>query len=653
MHFEDGTFQRRQYTLPAIVGRQKDCHICLRSWRVARRHARLVHRQAGIFVEDMGTLAGTIVNGLRITEYGPLSATDEILVGPCRMVIRDVGLIDTVYTQDNTAIAYTHGHGRGDSILAEQRPPDTRHTPPHPSSRDTAGNVCNDSPLKPARVSVNEPHNDRPQAGQDHGPLTPWVPTAGPIETQVAPLPVSGQQASAGGHEEPRAGQARAARDQHWQLQLHARLLQALDLRRKDVSQMTDSALRLEAAAILERILAENLALPADIDRERLKQSVLDEAIGLGPLEPLLADPAITEIMVNRYDELYIEKAGRLIRYNGAFSSEKSVLGVIERIVTPLGRRVDESSPMVDARLPDGSRVNAIIPPVALRGASLTIRRFPQFRPNMQDLLRLGSLDIAMQQFLTLCIRHRKNLIVSGGTGSGKTTLLNILSNCIPEHERIITIEDAAELRLNHNHLVSLEARPANLEGKGQVLIRDLVRNALRMRPDRIVVGECRGGEAFDMLAAMNTGHEGSLTTLHANTPRDALARLETMILMAGMDLPLAAVREHIAGSIHFVVQQSRLACGRRVITSITEICGLESGVIKSQEIFRFERKGAGAFIGLGIAPDCFDALRAQGIPIDMQMFSQRTPATPAANALVSPDSQQSGAQTWLPECSP
>src|SRR5690606_343354 len=252
---------------------------------------------------------------------------------------------------------------------------------------------------------------------------------------------------------------------------------------------MSDEALRLEAAGMLDRILAEDLTLSPDINREHLKQDVLNEAIGLGPLEPLLADPAITEIMVNRYDELYIEKAGRLIRYNGAFSSEKSVLGVIERIVTPLGRRVDESSPMVDARLPDGSRVNAIIPPVALRGASLTIRRFPQFRPNMQDLLRLGSLDIAMQQFLTLCIRHRKNLIVSGGTGSGKTTLLNILSNCIPEHERIITIEDAAELRLNHNHLVSLEARPANLEGKGQVLIRDLVGNALHMRPDRIVGG--------------------------------------------------------------------------------------------------------------------------------------------------------------------
>lgn len=399
---------------------------------------------------------------------------------------------------------------------------------------------------------------------------------------------------------------------------------------------MTDSALRLEAAEMLDQILAQDLSLPDDIDRRQLRQDVLDEAIGLGPLEPLLADPEVTEIMVNRYDELFIEKAGRLSRYPGAFSSEKSVLGIIDRIVAPLGRRIDESSPMVDARLKDGSRVNAVIPPIALRGASLTIRKFPDFRPGMHDLLRLGSLDSAMQQFLRLCIEHRKNLIVSGGTGSGKTTLLNILSNCIPDHERIITIEDAAELRLNHSHLVSLEARPANIEGKGQVQIRDLVRNALRMRPDRIVVGECRGAEAFDMLAAMNTGHEGSLTTLHANTPRDALARLETMILMAGMELPLAAVREHIAASIDFIIQQSRLASGRRLITSITEICGLESGIIKSQEIFRYDRKGEGAFVGQGIVPECFDTLRADGINIDVTIFNQTTSVVAGANTFAS-----------------
>jgi len=663
MHFEDGTLQSRQYALPAIVGRQKDCHICLRSWRVARQHARLVHRQAGIFVEDMGTLAGTIVNGMRITEYGPLSASDEILIGPCRMVIHDAFADDSMYARGSLGIEHNHEQTQANSARAVQRHQqegqlegqlEGQHTPPHLPTDNSLHKPAH-SPFDTfVHAPVRDPHNDRDKEPQEGLSVTQPgpVPVLKPIGPQGAPASVSWQQARAECNQRQKTDPTQAACDQRWQLQLHASLLQALDLRRKDVSHMTDSALRLEAAATLDRILAENLALPADIDRERLKQSVLDEAIGLGPLEPLLADPAITEIMVNRYDEVFIEKAGRLIRHNGTFSSEKSVLGVIERIVTPLGRRVDESSPMVDARLKDGSRVNAIIPPVALRGASLTIRKFPHFRPGMQDLLRLGSLDAAMQQFLTLCIRHRKNLIVSGGTGSGKTTLLNILSNCIPENERIITIEDAAELRLNHEHLVALEARPANLEGKGQVQIRDLVRNALRMRPDRIVVGECRGAEAFDMLWAMNTGHEGSLTTLHANTPRDALARLETMILMAGMDLPLAAVREHIAGSINFIVQQSRLSCGRRVITSITEICGLESGVIKSQEIFRFERKGTGAFVGLGIAPECFDALRVQGIPIDMQMFSQYTPAISGANAFVSSDDPSPESQTHLQGCS-
>ena len=281
---------------------------------------------------------------------------------------------------------------------------------------------------------------------------------------------------------------------------------------------------------------------------------------------------------------------------------------------------------MVDARLRDGSRVNAVIPPVALRGASITIRKFPRNRPGMDDLLRVGALDESMRDFLSACVQHRKNIIVSGGTGSGKTTLLNILSNCIPAGERIVTIEDAAELRLNHQHLVALEARPANLEGRGEINIRDLVRNALRMRPDRIVIGECRGGEAFDMLAAMNTGHEGSLTTLHANSPRDALARLETMILMAGMDIPLAAVREHIASSINFIVQQARLSTGRRLITSIVEVTGMESGRIQTQELFRYEAGPPAAFSGRGAVPECFrDETGLARLPA--AWFDKRSPA--------------------------
>ncbi|HEY9279401.1 MAG TPA: CpaF family protein, partial [Eoetvoesiella sp.] len=319
------------------------------------------------------------------------------------------------------------------------------------------------------------------------------------------------------------------------------------------------------------------------------------------------------------------ESAGRLLRHGSGFSSEQAVLGVIERIVSPLGRRIDESSPMVDARLQDGSRVNAVIPPVALRGASLTIRKFPQSRPTMDDLIHVGALDVFMRDFLNACVRLRKNIVVSGGTGSGKTTLLNILSNCIPDGERIVTIEDAAELRLNHQHLVTLEARPSNLEGRGKIDIRDLVRNALRMRPDRIVIGECRGGEAFDMLAAMNTGHEGSLTTLHANSPRDALSRLETMILMAGMDLPLVAVREHIAASINLLVQQARLSNGRRLITSIVEVTGTESGRIQTQELFQYQAGPPAIFRGCGVLPEFFSATSLQAGGLSMDIFNQHT----------------------------
>lgn len=410
---------------------------------------------------------------------------------------------------------------------------------------------------------------------------------------------------------------------------LHAALLGALDLRRRDVAGMSDAMLRAEAERLLTQIVADDDDLPPGADRAALCRDVLDEAVGLGPLEPLLAAPAITEIMVNRYDEIYVEREGRLWRHAGAFTSEQSVRWVIERIVTPLGRRIDESSPMVDARLPDGSRVHAIIPPVALKGASLTIRKFPQRRPGMPDLLAAGSLNDAMAQFLALCVRMRKNLVVSGGTGSGKTTLLNILSNEIPDGERVVTIEDAAELRLNHEHLVALEARPANQEGRGRIDIRELVRNALRMRPDRIVVGECRGAEAFDMLTAMNTGHEGSLTTLHANSTRDALARLESMILMAGLDLPLAVVREHISASIDIIVQQARLADGRRVVTSVAEVTGMESGRIQLQDLFRYER--AGGFTGCGAVPSFAQEWREAGAAVDAAWFSGPREAGSAA----------------------
>lgn len=416
-----------------------------------------------------------------------------------------------------------------------------------------------------------------------------------------------------------------------WRRRLHAELLRALDLRRRDVAGMSDAMLRAEAARLLTLIVADDAMLPLAVDRETLCREVLDEAVGLGPLEPLLAAPDITEIMVNRHDEIYIERDGRLWRHAGAFTGEQSVCRVIERIVTPLGRRIDESSPMVDARLPDGSRVHAIIAPVALKGASLTIRKFPLHRPGLPDLLAAGALNDAMARFLAQCVRLRKNLVVSGGTGAGKTTLLNVLSNEIPEGERVVTIEDAAELRLNHAHLVALETRPANQEGRGRIGIRELVRNALRMRPDRIVVGECRGAEAFDMLTAMNTGHEGSLTTLHANSTRDALARLESMVLMAGLDLPLAVVREHIAASIDIIVQQARLSDGRRVVVSVAEVTGMESGRIQLQELFRHERQGG--FAGCGTLPSFAQAWQEAGQALDAAWFVADGAATAAGRA--------------------
>jgi len=416
-------------------------------------------------------------------------------------------------------------------------------------------------------------------------------------------------------------GATETAIDPALRKRLHAALLDALDLRRRDVASMSDAALRSEAEARLHELIEQDVNIPANVNRQTLLRQVVDEAVGLGPLEPLLADDDVTEIMVNRHDEIYVEIDGTLHRHRAGFSSEQAVLGVIERIVAPLGRRIDESSPMVDARLPDGSRVNAIIAPIALKGASLTIRKFARNRRHLSDLVAVGSLAENMAQFLALCVQHKKNLVVAGGTGSGKTTLLNALADHIPAGERIVTIEDAAELRLAHANLVALEARPPNLQGRGAIVIRDLMRNALRMRPDRIVVGECRGGEAFDMLAAMNTGHEGSLTTLHANTPRDALARLETMILMAGMDLPLAAIREHVAAGMDLIVQQARMSDGRRRVTAIVEVAGMESGRILLQDLFRFDRARDGC-IGAGVMPSFFEAWREAGIVLPTHWFA-------------------------------
>jgi pilus assembly protein CpaF len=379
--------------------------------------------------------------------------------------------------------------------------------------------------------------------------------------------------------------------------EVHRLLLEHLDMNTIDPTRSDDPALRPRVLGALRRIARMLEArLPAGLSTDALVGEVSDEALGLGPLERLLADPEVTEIMVIDAHHIFVERGGRLIASGARFTDEERMRAAIERIVTPLGRRIDESSPLVDARLPDGSRVNVVIRPLALRGSCITIRKFARTRITLSRLLELGALSPAMARFLERSVRAKKNIVISGGTGSGKTTLLNVLSAAIPLDQRIVTIEDAAELQLSQPHVVSLESRPANMEGKGEISIRDLVRNALRMRPDRIVVGECRGGEALDMLQAMNTGHDGSLTTTHANSPLEALARLETLALMAGLALPARAIREQITKSVHLVVQQTRLGDGSRRVTAISEVDGLDAqGTIRLRPLFEFVRTGTGA----------------------------------------------------------
>jgi len=394
-----------------------------------------------------------------------------------------------------------------------------------------------------------------------------------------------------------------------------------------DMDLSKTAEVRMRIKSLFDQIVEmENIVLTR-VDRERLFEQVAADIIGFGPIEPLLQDPQISEVMVNGPHNVYIEQGGKIFKTDITFDDDDHVRRIIDRIVSPLGRHVDESSPMVDARLPDGSRVNVIIPPISLIGPTVTIRKFSKKPLEVDDLIRLGSMTPEIAEFLRACVASRLNIVVSGGTGSGKTTLLNVLSGFIPNDERIITIEDAAELQLRQEHVVRLEARPPNIEGKGAVTIRDLVINALRMRPDRIVVGECRGREALDMLQAMNTGHDGSLTTGHANSPRDMLARLETMVLMAGMDLPVRAIREQISAAIDLIIQQSRLQDGSRKITQITEVQGMEGDVIVLQDIFVFEQEGIenGRVIGYirptGIRPKFMPKIEDAGIRLPPSVF--------------------------------
>ena len=417
--------------------------------------------------------------------------------------------------------------------------------------------------------------------------------------------------------------------------QAHSELLLRLNMKRLALSSVSESDLEEKARSTIHEILNElSIPLPDGVTQEKIENELFHEAIGLGPLEDLISRDDITEIMVNGPDNVYVEHKGILYKTDTAFADDHQVVAAIERIVSPLGRRIDESSPMVDARLKDGSRVNAIIPPLSLVGPSITIRKFAKTPLTVEKLISYGSITAEIAHFLDVCVKIRKNILISGGTGSGKTTLLNILSGYLPAQERIITIEDAAELQLRQEHLVRLESRPANIEGKGEVTIRDLVKNSLRMRPDRIVIGECRGGEALDMLQAMNTGHDGSLTTIHANSPRDALARLETLVLMAGFDLPLRAIREQIASAISIIVQISREKDGSRKVVCVSEITKMEGDVITMQDLFTFRQDGwsedgrlLGHFEPTGSVPTFLEDIRRANLDLDISMFTPSSKA--------------------------
>ena len=556
----------------ALIGKSSDSDVRLKGWNVSKAHARLVINEEDMFIEDCGSMFGTYVNNERVVRHGPITNSDIIRIG--------------AYTISIIMIKDRH---RADHVatLGSIASPAVEVCPADPAAQNiglaaTAGVTAAHLPASAIQTpeNITAPH----QNNSKNKKLL---------------------------HDRAKGRSSSDLIFDQWRRTIHGSVLSEMDMRRIDVNRLKDDELRANVRLIIREVIQASRELPKDIDVNELSSQVLNEAIGLGPLEPLLADDDVSEIMINKFDEIWVERRGQLTLSGATFTSDAAVLGAIERIVTPLGRRIDESSPMVDARLKDGSRVNAIIPPLAIRGPAMTIRKFSKRQITASDFVSFGSLTTEMVELIETIVNLRLNIIISGGTGTGKTTFLNMVGNFVADDERIVTIEDAAELKLTQPNLVSLESRPPNVEGKGTIAIRDLVRNSLRMRPDRIIVGECRGGEALDMLQAMNTGHDGSMTTLHSNSPRDAMARLEVLVLMAGMNLPVRAIREQIASAVQVVVQLTRFSCGARKVTSISEIVGIEGDVIQMQEVYRFRKTGrdanertVGVFEYSGLNPD-------------------------------------------------
>ena len=611
-----GPVKRLQFDKPEVsIGRVDQNDIVLPKGNVSKQHSKLVLREGRLVIVDLKSTNGTFVNGKKIGAPQVVRADDKINIGDFvigavpgaagKPVAARPAPREEPVEEEPEALADEGGEGDGYAegqdgeaeALEEEAPPEEEPAPEE------------EPPPPPRKVAVK-----------------PAPPPAAPPAVKSSP-PV---------HRAPTNKSSLSAKLvalAKLQKEIHDRLIEYLDLRRLDIDKLGDEELWNKTEKAIRDIIGQmegDGEWDNQFDREGVVRDVLNEALGLGPLEDLLADDDVSEIMVNHAQQVYIERGGKLTISEKIFSSNQAVLGVIERIVAPIGRRIDESSPLVDARLKDGSRVNAIIPPLALKGPCITIRKFKKEKLQITDLVRYKSVTAQMAEFLEMCVTARRNIVISGGTGSGKTTLLNVVSNFIPEDERIVTVEDAAELQLSQEHWVQLESRPPNLEGKGQITIRDLVKNCLRMRPDRIVIGECRGGEALDMLQAMNTGHDGSLTTLHANTPRDALARLETLVLMSGMELPLRAIREQIAAAVHLIVQQTRFGDGSRRVTAITEVAGMEVDIITLQDIFYFKQEGfdaggkvKGRYVATGFVPKFYEELQRRGLPVNMNIFRE------------------------------